>query len=263
MNRALGAVKMLDEGQKAAFVEELMAFLRALVFDGNLHAAIEECQLTQPLRQNIETELAHLKDLGIRLEGHLRAALLRFPDLLQRRLRIAAPVTLLVDLTVALDFDFQSFRQRVDHGYADAVQPAGNFVGIFVEFAAGVKFGQYHFGRGDLFSGVDIDRNTAPVVDDRDAVIDVNFDLNGIAMAGQRFIDGVVDNFEDKMMQSALASVADIHAGTFAHRFQAFQNFDVFGAIFRIWWIFYVSHFHPSSNYKFCEKNSGVRQNFS
>src|SRR4249920_2606866 len=186
VNRALGAVKMLDEGQKAAFVEELMAFLRALVFDGNLHAAIEECQLTQPLRQNIETELAHLKDLGIRLEGHLRAALLRFPDLLQRRLRIAAPVTLLVDLTVALDFDFQSFRQRVDHGYADAVQPAGNFVGILVEFAAGVKFGQYHFGRGDLFSGVDIDRNAAPVVDDRDAVIDVNFDLNGIAMAGQR-----------------------------------------------------------------------------
>ena len=89
-----------------AFVEELMAFLRALVFDGNLHAAVEECQFAQPLRQNIEAKLAHLENLRVRLEGNPGAAFLRFADFFQRRLRIAAPITLLVDFAVALDFNF-------------------------------------------------------------------------------------------------------------------------------------------------------------
>jgi len=73
-------------------------------------------------------------------------------------------------------------------------------------------------------------------------------------MSGQRFVDRVVDHFVDEMMQTALAGVADIHAGPLAHRFQALQNFYVFGAIFCVWWIFYVSHFHPSSKLNFVRK---------
>ena len=42
MDRALGPIEMLDKRQKSAFVEKLMVFLRALVFDGNFQAAIEE-----------------------------------------------------------------------------------------------------------------------------------------------------------------------------------------------------------------------------
>ena len=67
-------------------------------------------QLAQPLGQDIEAELAHFEDLAVRFESDTRAAFFRFADLFQRRLRIAAPITLLIDLAVALDFNFQRFR---------------------------------------------------------------------------------------------------------------------------------------------------------
>jgi hypothetical protein len=63
-----------------------------------------------------------------------------------------------------------------------------------------VQFGQYDFGRRNLFSRMDVNRNAATVIDHRDAIIDVNGDLNRVAMADKRFIDRVIDDFVDEMM---------------------------------------------------------------
>ena len=52
-------------------------------------------------------------------------------------------------------------------------------------------------------------------------------------MAGERFIDGVIDDFIDHMMQAAsVIGVADIHARPLAHGIEAFQNPDRFRAVF-------------------------------
>ena len=87
-----------------------MFLLRSLILDRDFDAAIKKCQLAQPLRENIETELADLEDLIIRLESYPRAALFGFTDLFERRLGIAAPITLLVNLAVTLDFNLQGVR---------------------------------------------------------------------------------------------------------------------------------------------------------
>src|SRR2546427_165540 len=150
MNRRLGAIEMFDKGRQAALVKELVLFLCALVFDGDLDTAIEECELAQSLRENVETKIRRLKNFTIRFERHPRAALFGLADFFESFLRIPAPVTLLVYFSIALDLDFQSLGQRVDDRNTHAVQTAGNFVRGFVELAAGMEFGEHDFGGGNV-----------------------------------------------------------------------------------------------------------------
>ena len=58
----------------------------------------------------------------------------------------------------------------------------------------------------------------------------VTIDLRGVA--GERLVDRVVDDLVDHVMQArAVVGVADIHAGTLAHRIEALQDLDGFRAI--------------------------------
>ena len=79
----LGAVEMLDKRHQAAFIEKFVFFLRALVFDGDLDAAIQKRQLAQSLRQNIEAKIRRFKDLAVGFERYPSAALFGLADFLQ------------------------------------------------------------------------------------------------------------------------------------------------------------------------------------
>jgi len=46
------------------------------------------------------------------------------------------------------------------------------------------------------------------------------------------FIDRVIENFENHVMQAALIRVADVHSGAFANGLEAFQFVDLRGIIF-------------------------------
>ena len=71
-------VQVADEGVDAAFVQELVALAAvALVVDRDRHAAVEERELAQALRERVEAELDGLEDLRVGPERDLRAALLR------------------------------------------------------------------------------------------------------------------------------------------------------------------------------------------
>ena len=55
-----------------------------------------------------------------------------------------------------------------------------------------------------------------------------------VGMAGERLVDGVVDDLVDHVVQAgAVVGVADIHAGTLAHGVEATQHLDGPCAIFR------------------------------
>ena len=51
------------------------------------------------------------------------------------------------------------------------------------------------------------------------------------AVAGHRFVDGVVHHFVDQVVQTVFADVANVHGGAFSYRFQSFQHLDVAGRI--------------------------------
>ena len=122
----------------------------------------------------------------------------------------------------------QFFGQRVDDRNADSVQAAGDLVGVVIELAAGVQFGHHDLRRRALFGRVGVDRNAAPVVFNRDRIVRVNRHFDVFAIAGERLVDGIIDDLEDHVVQArTVGGVADIHARALANRLQPFEDLDL------------------------------------
>ena len=62
--------------------------------------------------------------------------------------------------------------------------------------------------------------------------IDMDGDVDFGAITGEMFVDRVVENFENAVMQTALVRVADIHARAFPDRFQTLEFIDLGGVVF-------------------------------
>ena len=231
MNRRLDPVQVLDEGNDPALVEELVLLVVALVLDEDAQAAVQERQLAEPLGQHVEAEVDGLEHGGVRLECDARPSFGGGARFLERRQGFATLVGLLVHLAVALDLDLEVLRQRIDDGQADAVQAAGDLVGALVELAAGVQLGEHDLGSRQLLGGVDVNGNAAAVVDHGDAVVDVDGDLDAVALAGERLVDGVVDDLVDEVMETSLGGVSDVHAGALPDSFQPLENLDLVGLV--------------------------------
>src|ERR1022692_2307874 len=102
------------------------------------------------------------------------------------------------------------------------MQTAGNLVRDVIEFSAGVQHGHDDFGGGAAFFEMDVYRDAATIVRYRYGFIGMDRDHDPIAMAGQRFVDGVVDDLEYHVMQTAaVIGIADVHARPLAHRVEA------------------------------------------
>ena len=132
-----------------------------------------------------------------------------------------------MQLLTARHLDFEVLGQGVDDGHADAMEAAGNLVGILVELAARVQLGHDDFGGRDAFALVDFNGNAAAVVAHGGGAVGVQGHVDAVAMPGQGFVDRVVDDFIDHVVQAgAVIGVADVHAGTFAHGIEALEDLD-------------------------------------
>ncbi len=88
----------------------------------------------------------------------------------------APGIFLLVELLAAGHFDDAMFGQRVHHGDAHAMEAAGGFIDLRVEFAAGMERGHDHFEGGLVLElGVRVDGNAAAVVGDGEIAIGTIF----------------------------------------------------------------------------------------
>ena len=99
------------------------------------------------------------------------------PEGFQLRRGDAFFIGLFPDFALAPDLEVEPIGERVDDRNADAVQSARNFIGLAVEFSAGVQHRHHDFGGGLLFRGVHVNGNAAAVVDYGDAVIVVDVTL--------------------------------------------------------------------------------------
>jgi hypothetical protein len=148
--------------------------------------------------------------------------------------RDAAGVVLRPDEAVAADLDVQVLRERVDHGDADAVQAAGHLVAAAVaELAAGVQHGEHDLEGGPALLLHDVDRDPAAVVGHGDGGVRVDDHRDGVAVTGQRLVDGVVDDLVDEVVQAAHAGRADVHARALADGLEALEDRDVLGVVTR------------------------------
>ena len=132
----------------------------------------------------------------------------------------------------AVDGQLQPLGERVDHRDADAVQAAGDLVGVLVELTAGVQLGHDDLGRRDAFALVDVGGDAAAVVGDRGRAVGVEDHLDARRPAGQRLVDGVVHHLVDHVVQArAVIGVADVHARALAHRVEALEDLDGIRAV--------------------------------
>ena len=79
---------------------------------------------------------------------------------------------------------------------------------------------------GLLLGRVHVDRHAAAVVVDPDAAVGEQGDLDAVGVAGQRLVDGVVDDLPHQVVQAALGGRADVHAGALANRLEPLQDLD-------------------------------------
>ena len=144
----------------------------------------------------------------------------------QRARRVTALVGLRPDVPVPADLHVQPGRQRVDHGHADAVQAAGNGVGLAVELAARVQRGHHDLDRRAVLHRVLIHRNAAAVVPHPDPAVGQQGHVDGVGVPGERLVHGVVHDLVDQVMQPALAGRADIHSRALADGLKALKYRD-------------------------------------
>ena len=71
------------------------------------------------------------------------------------------------------------------------------------------------------------DGDAAAVVLDGDRTVEVNHRVDAIAEAGQRLVDGVVDDLVDHVVETRpVVGVSDVHPGALANGVQAFEDLD-------------------------------------
>jgi hypothetical protein len=81
---------------------------------------------------------------------------------------------------------------------------------------------------------MNINRNTAAVVAHGNRTIDMHHDFNLGAKTGEMFVDRIVENFENAVMQTAFVRIADVHSGALPDCFEALQFVDLRGVVFLI-----------------------------
>ena len=168
------------------------------------------------------------KNLRAGQKSDFRPGIFRVACDLQFALGVAQFVFLVPHLAVAADRQAQQFGQGIYYGDTDAMQPAGYFVGITIEFATGMQHGQNHFsGRATFFSVV-IGRDPTPVVTYGDRAVGMYGHVNRVTKSGQGLIDGVIHHLEDHVMQaSPVVGITDVHSWAFAYSIQPFQDLDI------------------------------------
>ena len=78
-------------------------------------------------------------------------------------------------------------------------------------------------GRNDAVDVAIHPDNSVTVVDHGHRVVGMDRDRDRVAIAGERLVDGVVDDLVDQVVQAgAIVSVTDVHTGALAHRIQTF-----------------------------------------
>src|SRR6185437_16063819 len=195
-------------------------------FDAAEQIGLRARHLEQALR--LERRLRP-ENIGIGLEADFgAAAVVDLAEILELALGVATLEIHPIELLAAGNFDFEPRRQRIYHGYADAVQAAGRFVDLGVELAAGVQRAHDDF-EGGFFRELRmrVDRDTAAVVGDGQKAVGRELDLDEVGMAGQRLVHRVVDDFGEQVMQRLFVGPADVHAGAAPNRLQPLQYLDV------------------------------------
>ena len=107
------------------------------------------------------------------------------------------------------------------------MQPSGDLVGVLVELSARMELGHDDFQSRHPLIFVVIHRNSATIILDTERSILVDDHIDFGRMSCHRFVDAVVNNLVDQVVQSSRTGTADVHSGSLANRLDTFEDFNV------------------------------------
>lgn len=141
-------------------------------------------------------------------------------------------IDLAVNFSFTLDNQLQLLRQGVNHRHAYAVQAAGDFIGVIIEFTACVQNGHDNFRSRYALFRVNTGWDATTIIGDGYGVVRMDRHHDVFTVTRERFVDSVIYHLEYHVVQTgAVIRVADIHTRALTHRIQPFQDFDTGGVI--------------------------------
>jgi len=157
--------------------------------------------------------------------------MLRLPGFLLLGLGLSPLLNLMIDLPVPPDLQLYKLGQGVDDRKADAMKSSGDLVRPIIEFPSRMELHHDHFHGGPFLFLVEIDGDPPAIISHRDTVIEMNDDIDAMTVSGQGFIDAVVNQFMDEMMEPFDSGISDIHGRPLSYRGQPLQDLDMFRRI--------------------------------
>ncbi len=136
----------------------------------------------------------------------------------------------------------QPVRQGVDHRGTHAMQTAGHLIAAGTEFAAGVKDSVHDLQRRLARLLLNVHGNTTAIVRDLDHIALFDDHLNGVTIAGQCLVDGIVNNFIHQMMQTGCGCRSDIHTRAHTDGLQTLQHLNFRCVIFLCYFFIKICH---------------------
>lgn len=104
------------------------------------------------------------------------------------------------------------------------MQPRGDLVAPIAELAPGVQFGGGQLQRRYPVLRMDVHRNAAPVIADAHRAVFKNRNLNVAGVAGKGFVNRVIHDLFDHMVQAVDVGRANVHAWPLSHGIKALKD---------------------------------------
>src|SRR5439155_6935158 len=177
VQRFLAFVELLHELLDAVLVEKrlLLSIRNALVDEGDFEAGVQKRQFPQALGDAVGFEFGRIpENFRVGLEGDERAGALGFAGDFEFFDRFAALELHVVDLAVARHIHLEPLAHRVHALGADTVSAARESVASLPVFAARVKRGEHQFDAGNAILGMDVHRDAAAFVPNRNRTVHMN-----------------------------------------------------------------------------------------
>ena len=118
----------------------------------------------------------------------------------------------------------EPFTHCVDDRCTHAVQTAGDLVAPAAELAACVQHGENDLKCALAGLLLNINGDAAAVIGDGNDVARLYDYLDTVAVACKRLIDGVIDNFIHKVVQTRRRGRADVHARALSDCLQTLEH---------------------------------------
>ena len=136
----------------------------------------------------------------------------------------AVCVFLLIIALAVINLSRKSVRKSIYYRKTYSVQASRYLVSAAAEFSAGMKHRKYDLKRGYAHFMMNSYRDTSSVVLNSHGAVFKKLNNYCIADACKSFVNTVVYDLINKVVQASLACASDIHTRTFAHGLQAVKH---------------------------------------